>query len=222
MMNMMMTTKRLALAIAVAALLGGCNKVTGIVFTVDASGPVSGIARLHGTATLNGGAPAAIDLSHSPAVSIPPTTTFAIQLPDSATGTVDVQLQALAGDGTVLASGGGSATIVPHGVQRNATVTLTPTGSGLVFDSTAHDFGTVQLSMSSMPFTFTATNMGMDQTGTPMVTIDGANAADFTFSTADCTNPVGAGATCTVDVTFSPTAAGARSATLHLVATPGG
>lgn len=214
--------KLLAPAIAVAALLAGCNKVTGIVFTVDASGPVSGIARLHGTATLNGGAPAPIDLSHSPAVSIPPSTTFAIQLPDSATGTVDVQLQALAGDGTILASGGGSATIIAHGVQRDAHVTLTPTGSGLVFDATMHDFGTIQLAQSSMPFTFTATNMGMDQTGTPTVTIDGANAGDFTFTTADCTSPVSAAATCTIDVTFSPTAAGARSATLHLTATPGG
>lgn len=214
--------KLLAPAIAIAALLGGCNKVTGIVFTVDASGPVSGIARLHGTATLNGGTPAPIDLSHSPAVSIPPSTTFAIQLPDSATGTVDVQLQALAGDGTVLASGGGSATIIAHGVQRDAHVTLTPTGSGLVFDATMHDFGAVELAKSSTPFTFTATNMGMDQTGTPMVTIDGANAGDFSFTTTDCTSPVSSAATCTIDVTFSPTAAGARSATLHLAATPGG
>ena len=68
--------KCLAPALAVAALLGGCNKVTGIVFTVDASGPISGIARLHGTATLNGGTPATIDLSHSPAVSIPPSNIF--------------------------------------------------------------------------------------------------------------------------------------------------
>ncbi len=215
--------KHLAPALAVvAALLGGCNKVTGVVFTVDASGPVSGIARLHGTATLNGGTPAPIDLAHSPAVSIPPTFTFAVQLPDSASGTIDVQLQALGGDGSVLASGGGSATIVPHGVQRNAQVLLTPTGSGLVFDAMMHDFGSVQLAQSSMPFTFTATNMGMDQTGTPAITIDGANAGDFSFTTADCTTPVAASATCTIAVTFSPTATGARSATLHMAATPGG
>jgi len=210
----------LALAVAVAA--GGCNKVTGIVFTVDASAPVSGIARLHGTATLNGGTPSPFDLSHSPATSIPPSLTFALQLPDSATGTVDVQLQALAGDGTVLASGGGSATIIAHGVQKDAHVTLTPTGSGLVFDATTHDFGSVELAKSSTPFTFTATNMGMDQTGTPAVTIDGDNAGDFSFTTTDCTSPVSAAATCTIDVTFAPTAAGARTATLHLLATPGG
>jgi hypothetical protein len=203
-------------------LLAGCgSKVTGVVFTVDASAPVSGIARLHGTATLNGGAPATIDLPHSPPVSIPPSVTFAVQLPDSATGTLDVQLQALGSDGSVLASGGGSATIVAHGIQRDAHVQLTPTGSGLVFDAATNDFGTVELAMMSAPFTFTATNMGMDQTGTPAVTIDGANAADFTFTT-DCNNPVAAAGTCKVDVTFAPTAVGARSATLHLTATPGG
>ncbi len=180
---------RFAHVIAAALLLGSCgSKVTGIVFTVDASGLVSGIARLHGTATLNGGAPATIDLPHTPALSIPPSATFALQLPDSATGTVDVQLQALADDGTVLASGGGSATILAHAVQRDAHVTLTPTGAGLVFDATTNDFGTVTLSQMSPPFTFTATNMGMDQTGTPMVSIDGANAGDFSYTT-DCDQP---------------------------------
>lgn len=54
-----------------------------------------------------------------------------------------------------------------------------------------------------------------------MVSIDGTDAGDFSFTT-DCNNPLDAAATCTVDVTFSPTATGARSATLHLVATPGG
>jgi hypothetical protein len=204
-----------------ALLLVSCgNKVTGVVFTVDASGPVSGVSSLHGTVTLNGGAPATIDLPHSPPVSIPPSVTFAVQLPDSATGTLDIQLEALGSDGSVLASGGGSATIIAHGIQRNAHVQLTPAGSGLVFDSTINDFGTVDLTMMST-FTFTATNMGTDQTGTPSVTIDGANAADFT-STTDCNNPVVAAGTCKVDVTFAPTAVGARSATLHLTATPGG
>jgi hypothetical protein len=77
------------------------------------------------------------------------------------------------------------------------------------------------LSQMSAPFTFTATNMGTDQTGTPMVTIDGANAGDFTFTT-DCNNPVAAAGTCHVVVTFTPTAKDVRAATLHLTATPGG
>src|SRR5262249_24467027 len=88
-------------------------------------------------------------------------------------------------------------------------------------DSAMNDFGSVPLAQMSQPFTFTATNNGTDQTGAPMVTIDGANAADFTF-TSNCNNPVDAGGTCAVMVTFAPTAAGARSATLHLTATPGG
>jgi sugar lactone lactonase YvrE len=216
-----MNRMRIALVIA-ATLASGCGKkVTGIVFSVDASAPVSGIARLHGTATLNGGASATIDLPHSPTVSIPPSATFALQLPDNATGSIEVQLQALADDGTVLASGGGSATIVAHGVQKDAHVSLTPTGTGLVFDATTNDFGTVTLAQMSQPFTFTATNMGTDQTGTPMVTIDGADAGDFAFTTA-CSDPVAVAGTCTIAVTFAPTAVGARAATLHLTATPGG
>ena len=207
--------------LVLALVAGGCNKVTGIVFSVDASAPVSGIARLHGTATLNGGAPATFDLTHATEVSIPPAVTFALQLADTASGTVAVQLQALGVDGTVLASGGGSASVVAHGVQRDAHILLTPSGSGLVFDSASNDFGSVPLAQMSQPFTFTATNIGIDQTGAPTVTIDGANGDDFTFTT-DCNNPVDASATCTVAVTFAPSAVGARSATLHLTATPGG
>ncbi len=214
----MMKTALLTLAL----LIGGCgSKVTAVVFSVDASGPVSGIHTLHGTATLNGGTPATFDLPHSSDVSIPPALTFAMQLPDSATGTLQLQLEALGDDGSVLASGGGSASVIAHGVQRSASVTLTPTGSGLVFDSMMNDFGMVSLAMTSQPFTFTATNNGMDQTGAPMVTIDGANAADFTFTTT-CANPLASGDMCTIDVTFAPSAMGARSATLHLAATPGG
>ena len=93
----------------VVLLAAGCNKVTGIVFTVDASAPVTGIARLHGTATLNGGTPAPFDLTRTGEVSIPPALTFSIQLPDAATGTLQVQLQALSDDGTVIATGAGSA-----------------------------------------------------------------------------------------------------------------
>jgi hypothetical protein len=213
---------RLGCVCALVLSVAGCgNKLTGIVWDVDSSGPITGIAHLHGTASLNGGAPATIDLVHATEISIPPSASFAIQLPDNAAGSVTVQLDAQSDDGTVLGSGGGTATILPHKVQTDAHVVLTPTGSGLVFDSTTKDFGTVTVSMTSQPFTFTATNMGMDQTGTPMVTIDGTDADDFTFTTT-CNDPVAAAGTCTVDVTFAPSAEGTRTAALHVTATPGG
>lgn len=54
------------------------------------------------------------------------------------------------------------------------------------------------------------------------VTVSGANAGDFAVATDTCTgNPLPYGATCTVDVTFTPSAIGPRSATLT-VGIPGG
>ena len=77
-------------------------------------------------------------------------------------------------------------------------------------------FGTVVMGGSSAPLTFTITNTGSaDLTGLA-VTMNGANATDFTVSALSSTSvPVGAG-TATFIVTFSPGGTGARTAALHI------
>ena len=67
---------------------------------------------------------------------------------------------------------------------------------------------------------FTVTNGGTEPTGTITFMKTGTNQADYTF-THNCTT-LPAGMTCTVIVTFTPSAAGVRTASIAASATPGG
>ena len=81
------------------------------------------------------------------------------------------------------------------------------------------DFGTVYLGESSSDQTFTVTNTGQGTLQITATSIVGTNAGDFTLTDAN-TYPVdlGNGETMTVQVKFSPSAEGARSATLRFTA----
>ncbi len=74
--------------------------------------------------------------------------------------------------------------------------------------------GNTLVGTSSLVQSFTVTNNGSTTTGTIAVTITGANAGDYT-QTNTCTTLI-ANATCQVTVTFTPTAAGARVATVNV------
>ena len=83
------------------------------------------------------------------------------------------------------------------------------------------DFGTVAVAGGTNANTFTITNSGsaplnLTGTSTPLVTIGGTNAADFTL-TSDASTPVlPGGGTTTFTVTFDPSAAGVRTATISI------
>ena len=78
------------------------------------------------------------------------------------------------------------------------------------------DFGTVTVASPSAAKIFTVTNSGSaDLTGLA-VSIDGANASDFTVSALSATSvAVGAG-TATFSVTCNPASSGAKSAAIHI------
>jgi hypothetical protein len=80
------------------------------------------------------------------------------------------------------------------------------------------DFGSVDIAAGTIVRTFTIQNTGsgpLALSGTPKVAVSGANAADFTVS-AQPTSPVAAAGSVTFQVTFDPSAAGVRSATLSI------
>jgi Cellulase (glycosyl hydrolase family 5)/Cellulose binding domain/Abnormal spindle-like microcephaly-assoc'd, ASPM-SPD-2-Hydin len=74
---------------------------------------------------------------------------------------------------------------------------------------------TTQVGKSSAPSTITVTNTGTAPLSVQAAAIGGANASDFVLGTNTCTS-VAPNATCTLQVTFVPTVAGARSGTLTL------
>ena len=81
------------------------------------------------------------------------------------------------------------------------------------------DFGSVAVADGSNANTFTITNSGpvtLSLTGTPRVSISGANAADFALTTDAATTVAANGGTTTFEITFDPSAAGVRTATVSV------
>jgi len=104
-------------------------------------------------------------------------------------------------------------TLTGTGTPGAATVTVTP--SSLTFGSQA-------LATTSAPLSVTVTNNSTAAVSFSGFTITGANAGDFAVpaaaSGAACssTGTLAAGASCTINVLFTPGAAGARTATLNI------
>jgi hypothetical protein len=80
-----------------------------------------------------------------------------------------------------------------------------------------HDFGALLIGDTSPAFNFTVTNNGDLPSDTPTIDATG----DFVISTNGCNNPVLAGKSCLVGVSFKPQAAGARSGLMHAITSMG-
>lgn len=103
---------------------------------------------------------------------------------------------------------------------------MTVSGNGVVIadgdaspsTSDHTDFGTVAASSGTIVRTFTVANIGaatLRLSGSPLVVVGGANAADFTV----VNHPqavLSPGKTCTFQVSFDPSATGSRAATLSI------
>jgi hypothetical protein len=87
----------------------------------------------------------------------------------------------------------------------------------LVSPSSARlSFGKQKTGKTSAPQTLTLTNVGTALAGLYAPAVTGANAVDFAVS-GNCGASLGPSAQCTLSVTFTPGARGARSATLLLL-----
>src|SRR5208282_2998367 len=97
------------------------------------------------------------------------------------------------------------------------TVTLTGTGTAPVasLSTPSLSFGNQLLGTTSAAQTETVTNAGTANLTISTVTVGGTNASDFAKSADTCTGAtVTPTNTCTVSVTFTPSATGSRSASL--------
>lgn len=86
---------------------------------------------------------------------------------------------------------------------------------GASLSPTALAFGGQNLGTPSTAQTVTLTNNGSQALSIASVAIGGTNPGDFSDSNA-CGSSLGVGASCTISVTFNPTASGTRTATLTL------
>lgn len=95
--------------------------------------------------------------------------------------------------------------------------------SGIVFTPSTYDFGTVTVGDSAFAHQFTLTNTGGVATGAIATGTSGTNVGDFLKMADNCNGQtLGPGAACTLFIAFEPGAAGARSAHVTAVASPGG
>jgi hypothetical protein len=77
-------------------------------------------------------------------------------------------------------------------------------------------FGAETVGTTSAPKTETITNNQRVALDISSITISGADASNFTETGTTCGSTLAAGAKCTITVTFTPSATGARSATLDI------
>jgi hypothetical protein len=75
----------------------------------------------------------------------------------------------------------------------------------------------VNVGSASPAQTFTLTNAGTAALPVTSVTLTGTNASAFTLGTNTCGSSLAAGASCTISITFNPTAAGSATASLSVV-----
>jgi hypothetical protein len=117
-----------------------------------------------------------------------------------------------------------SVTGAPGGTASASLNGTSATLASLSIGPTPYDYGNVAQNVPTTPVTFTVTNAGTLASGTPTVTMGGANPDDFTIAADSCTGfPVAGGnGTCTVSVAFKPSTQAQESATLTVAASPGG
>ena len=99
------------------------------------------------------------------------------------------------------------------GSPQTAALTGTGTAPVATISPTTLNFGGQSVGTTSAVQTVTLTNTGNQSLSLTSVTVTGKNAGDFTQSNT-CASTIAAGSSCTVNVTFTPTAAGTRTANL--------
>jgi hypothetical protein len=113
---------------------------------------------------------------------------------------------------------GGTLTITDNAADSPQQISLSGTGTQplLSLSSSSLTFGDQAVGSTSAAQTVTITNNGTSDLHVASVSTSGTNAGDFSASPSGC-GDVPATETCTISVTFTPSASGARSATLDIV-----
>jgi len=111
---------------------------------------------------------------------------------------------------TPSAEGAQSATLSVVDGGGTQTTSLTGTGTAVKFVPGGLNFGSQEVGTTSKPKTVTMTNLATSTLTITSIAIGGTDAGDFA-QTNNCGGSLAAGASCTITVTFTPQATGARS-----------
>ena len=95
------------------------------------------------------------------------------------------------------------------------TVALSGTGTKITFSPIGVNFGSQKVGTSSKPVPVTLSNNGVATLNISQIKIGGTDAGDFS-QTNNCGSSLAVGSQCTIQVTFTPTKRGQRSAKLQV------
>jgi hypothetical protein len=115
----------------------------------------------------------------------------------------------------------GTVTITDDAVNSPQTVSLTGVGTAILLSPTSLNFGTVSVGTSSSPQVVSVTNVGGAAVNFKQINFSGRYPANYS-QTNNCLPSIAAGASCSVNVTFTPNATGSRPANLSLTDNGGG
>jgi len=122
---------------------------------------------------------------------------------------------------TLIGSASGTLSVTDNAPQSPQQVTLSGTGTAVQLAPASLNFGNQQVGTSSARKLITLTNKGTVALSISGILITGTNATDF-VQVNNCGTSVAAGASCLIGVTFTPTATGARSASVSVSDNGGG
>ena len=108
-----------------------------------------------------------------------------------------------------------------HGQKRKCKRKATMAPASISISPASQDFG-IPPPIGKTTRSFTVTNAGGSLAGLPVPIITGQSSDSFAIGSNGCLDALPAGATCQVDVDLFPRGAGVVSATLKVVAVPGG
>jgi hypothetical protein len=113
-------------------------------------------------------------------------------------------------------------TVTSSGVGSPQTIAVSGTGTavatpGVLSMPAAYAFGTQTVGIASAPHAFTLSNTG--GTAVTVTAVSSDNTAEFAITSSSCIGSVAPGASCSFSVTFTTSAAGARSATVGIAST---
>jgi hypothetical protein len=116
---------------------------------------------------------------------------------------------------TTVGKANGKLSVTDSAPDSPQTVALSGLGTLVTFSPIGINFGNQKVGTSSSPVPVTLSNQGTITLNISQIEIGGANPGDFS-QTNNCGSTLAAGAQCTIQVTFTPTQTGARSAQVQV------
>jgi len=116
---------------------------------------------------------------------------------------------------TTIGLANGTLSVTDNASNSPQTVALSGVGTKITLSPIGVNFGNQKVGTSSKPVPVTLSNKGTVTLNISQIAIGGTNPGDFS-QTNNCGSSLGPGDQCTIEVTFTPTQKGARSAKLQV------